>query len=339
MRAAAGGGGRRAMGVPPARAKPRARGSQRPTTTPLGAPPARRAWGRACQTSRLRHDPPDRPWRVVAPVGLRRARAAGLQACRLAGLRACGLAGLRACGLAGLRACGSGSGQGGAATAVTRRSSSDPPVRPSCKSPYRTDAPAQASAPRGEAGRDGAAPRRWVGEPVRAVVTAAEHTGRFVRPGMALGTTAAPAPRPADPGRAADPGGPRTRSAVRHGRAALENLRPKDAHAGGRCRVCRGGPARARAERTVRSGAAARNRRPCRGAPRDGRGGRGRCGTDDTAVLLLRSPRGRAPSHTPRPGPDSIRPMDHLLVQARGGALLSAKQVRQTSVKSRHEAA
>ncbi|MEV4453511.1 MULTISPECIES: hypothetical protein [Streptomyces] len=49
---------------------------------------------------------------------------------------------------------------------------------------------------------------------------------------MALGTTAAPAPRPADPGRAADPGGPRTRSAVRHGRAALENLRPKAAHAG-----------------------------------------------------------------------------------------------------------
>lgn len=89
------------MGVPPARTKPRARGSQRPTTTPLGAPPARRAWGRACQTSRLRHDPPDRPWRVVAPVGLRRARAAGLQACRLAGLQACGLAGLRACRLAG----------------------------------------------------------------------------------------------------------------------------------------------------------------------------------------------------------------------------------------------
>ncbi|TXS45156.1 hypothetical protein EAO75_19850 [Streptomyces sp. uw30] len=38
----------------------RAWGSRRPTTTRLGVPPARRAWGSACQGPRRRDDPNDR---------------------------------------------------------------------------------------------------------------------------------------------------------------------------------------------------------------------------------------------------------------------------------------
>ncbi len=163
-------------------------------------------------------------------MGLRRARAygltglrayglTGLRACGLAGLRAYGLTGLRACGLAGLRACGlagADQGGGGAATAVTRRSSSDPPVRPSARAPTALTRPRRRRPSRGEAGRDGAAPRRWVGEPVRAVVTAAEHTGRFVRPGLGPrhdGGPGSPASRPWPSGGPGRPANPKRRSA------------------------------------------------------------------------------------------------------------------------------